>query len=247
MKPNMQRIPLRETWLFLLISLLCAGAFADAGKPPLPVYRAVYEANYSGMSGEAVETLSLDHGGTYHAAQTLSAVVVSAEEHSRFRHIDGRLRPENYRYSLSMLFKKREQKEVFDWQKKTVTHTYKGETRTEPAPAGLHDRFSSRIQLRLDLAAGRKEMSYKVAEKGRIKDYRFAVEGEEQIETFAGSVRAVRVRRVREDDDRQTHMWFVPAWHYLPLRLVQTEDDSTFTLELKEARVGDLELKPAAR
>lgn len=242
----MTHSPTRELWAFLLLAFCCIEVAAEGSQPPLPVYRAVYEANYSGMTGEAVETLSLDHGGTYHAAQTLSAMVVSAEEHSRFRHVDGRLRPENYRYTLSMLFKKREQREAFNWQKQQVTHTYKGETRTEAAPAGLHDRFSSRIQLRLDLAAGKKEMEYQVAEKGRIKTYRFAAEGEETIETFAGPVRAVRVRRVREDSDRQTRMWFVPEWHWLPLRLVQTEDDSTFTLELREARVGEMELKPVA-
>ena len=245
--------PARRLSALLLLALL-AGTVQAGGpvrpaseKPPLPVYRAVYEANYSGMSGEAVETLSLDHGGRYHAAQTLSAVVVSAEEHSRFRHIDGHLRPDEYEYTLSMLFKKREQREKFDWNRNQVTHTYKGETRTEPAPPGLQDRFSSRLQLRLDLAAGQKNMQYQVAEKGRIKTYEFAVVGEETRETFAGPVRTVQVRRVREpDSDRQTLMWFVPAWQWLPLRLEQKEDDSVFTLQLKEARVGDLQIGPAA-
>ncbi len=238
-------------WLLFvaLVGQASAAELARPGdeKPPLPVYRAVYEASYSGMNGEAVETLSLDHGGTYHAAQTLSAVVVSAEEHSQFRHVDGRLRPERYRYTLSMLFKKREQREQFDWNKNQVTHTYKDERRTEAAPAGLQDRFSSRLQLRLDLAAGKKNMRYKVAEKGRIKTYEFAVVGESVRDSFAGPVKAVEVVRVREpDSDRETRMWFVPAWHWLPLRLEQKEDDSLFTLQLKEARIGEQEIQSAA-
>ncbi len=236
----------KHFFAWLLLAALVSHAHAEGKAPPLPVYRAVYEANYSGMNGEAVETLSLDHGGTYHAAQTLSAVVVSAEEHSQFRYVDGSLRPDRYRYTLSMLIKKREQREEFDWKRNQVTHTYKKETSTEPAPAGLQDRFSSRIQLRLDLAAGRDRMTYEVAEKGRIKTYEFAVEGEEERDTFAGRVKTVRVVRVREpDSDRETRMWFVPKWQWLPLRLEQKEDDSVFTLQLKEARVGDQVIAPA--
>ncbi len=233
-------------WLWAVLALLLATGLAAAEQtPPLKVYRATYLANYGGMSGEALETLSLDHGGVYHAAQTLSAVVVSAQEHSQFRYVDGQLRPNKYKYSLSMLFKKREQEEKFDWQKNLVTHTYKGKNSVQKAPPGLHDRFSSRMQLRLDLASGKKEFRYQVAEKGRIKTYEFAVEGEEQLQTFAGPVQAVRVRRVREEDSsRQTRMWFVPKWNWLPARLEQVEDDSEFTLELTGGRVGDLELRP---
>lgn len=229
-------------WVLLLA---CAAAQATESTPPLERYRAVYTASYNGMKGEAVETLSLDHAGVYHAAQDLSALVVTIRERSHFREVsEKQLRPDYYHYAMSMLFKKREQREQFDWEKGQVTHLYKDNTTTEKAPEGLLDRFSSRMQLRLDLAAGKKEMTYPVAEKGKIREYRFAVAGEEQLQTFAGNVSAVKVDRVRKEGaSRQTSLWFVPAWDWLMVRMLQTEDGGEFSLELTEARIGEQTLQ----
>ncbi len=230
---------LHAAWMLLVLSLLPATAAAREEVPLVP-YRAVYDAAMGNLSGEAVEELRVIEPGLYEVSQEMDSLVVTINETSRFRVVKRVLRPQSYRYELSALFNKREQREVFDWNKGTVTHSYKGKTKTDPVKPGTHDRFTSRLQLREDLEAGLKEMKYKVAEKGRLKTYEFAAMGREAVTTPVGTFNAVKVERVREKDSkRKTHLWLAPEWDYLLVRLKQVEKDgSVFTLQLREAVSG---------
>jgi hypothetical protein len=102
-------------------------------------------------------------------------------------------------------------------------------------PTGTQDKLSYQLQLRLDLLAGKTDMTYAVADGGKLKEYRFKVTGEEQIDTPYGRYNAVRVMRDRgEDADRETLIWLAPELDYLIVRLEQTESDGkTYALLLK--------------
>lgn len=226
-------------WALLACAALTAHAAEEADSKLVP-YRVVYQVSMGALSATAVEELKEVATGSYTVSQKMDSMMAEVEENSRFRVIEGRLRPDAYDYEFSAFFKKRVQKEVFDWRAGTVTHTYKDKTSKDKIKPGTYDRFSSRLQLREDLAAGLKEMHYTVAEKGRLRDYRFAVGPEELITTPLGTLRAVKVTRVREQGSkRQTHLWLALDWDYILIALHQLEKDgSTMKLELSEAVTG---------
>lgn len=225
-------------WLMLTCAAFVAQA-AETEPKPIP-YRAVYQVSMGSLSATAIEELREVAPGSYTVSQNMDSMVAEVNESSRFRIVDGRLRPEVYDYEFSAFFKKRVQKEVFNWKTGVVTHTYKERTSRDKIGPGTYDRFSSRLQLREDLAAGLKEMEYTVAEKGRLRKYQFAVGREELIRTPLGSLRAVKVTRVREEGSkRQTHLWLAMDWDYILVALHQLEKDgSTMKLELTEAVTG---------
>lgn len=236
---------MRASWIRLVViwlSLCCGSlaAHADDHTSGLVPYRAVYQVSMGSLSATATEELREIAPGSYAVSQKMDAMMAEVDESSRFRIIDGRLRPDSYDYKFSAFFKKRIQKEVFDWETGIVTHTYKDRTSEDKIEPGTYDRFSSRLQLREDLAAGQTEMMYTVAEKGRLREYKFAVGPEELITTPLGSLRAIKVTRIREaGSKRQTHLWLATDWDYILVALHQLEKDgSNMTLELTEAVTG---------
>ncbi|MFI0459136.1 MAG: DUF3108 domain-containing protein, partial [Candidatus Thiodiazotropha endolucinida] len=81
------------------------------------------------------------------------------------------------------------------------------------------DRLSQQLLVRLHLAEGREDISYQVADGGKIKRYRFLVEGEEDIETPFGQINCLRVRRSKESRKPDYTIWFAPALGYLPVQI----------------------------
>lgn len=225
--------------LALLLGLAVSAQAAEAENKLVP-YRTVYQVSMSNLSATATEELKEVAPGRYAVSQSMDSMMATVEENSRFRLIDGRIRPDSYDYEFSAFFRKRVQKEEFDWNRNIVTHTYKEKQTRDAIKPGTYDRFSSRLQLREDLAAGMKEMTYTVAEKGRLREYKFAVGREELIRTPLGTLRAIKVTRVRkEGSKRQTHLWLAVDWDYILVSLHQIEKDgSNMKLELTEAVTG---------
>jgi hypothetical protein len=145
------------------------------------------------------------------------------------------IQPLSYRYHRKVLGKSRKASIDFDWAKQSATTVVKDTPWKMQVPAGTQDKLSYQLQLRLDLLAGKTDMTYAVADGGKLKEYRFKVTGEEQIDTPYGRYNAVRVMRDRgEDADRETLIWLAPELDYLIVRLEQTESDGkTYALLLK--------------
>lgn len=64
-----------------------------------------------------------------------------------------------------------------------------------------------------------------VAGKGKVESWRFLVVGEEQIDTGAGKIAAIRVERMRDNAERKTTSWHARSMDYLPVKVEQTEPD----------------------
>jgi hypothetical protein len=84
------------------------------------------------------------------------------------------------------------------------------------------------------LANGETDISFDVADGGKLKVYRYRVVGADTIEVPAGTFRTVKVARVRDNSRRETYIWCAPALHYLPVRIWQREtDDSEYQSDLE--------------
>ena len=111
----------------------------------------------------------------------------------------------------------------FDWDKNTVTNNVNKDPWVMPLEPGTLDKLIYQLALMRDMAPGKRDYTYKVADGGKTKIYQAVVLGEEETETPAGKFHTVKITRV--GDKRGTTLWCAPKLNYLPVRIEQTDDD----------------------
>ncbi|GAA0682247.1 DUF3108 domain-containing protein [Marinobacterium maritimum] len=230
---------MRLTLATLLTGCLLGSLPAQADTAQLPAFKATYTTAFDmgiSLSGEAVRQLQQTANGQWRFSSEAAAMMAGISETTRFNYYPSEpIQPVSYRYHRKVLGKSRKASVDFDWDKLSVTTVVKDKPWKMQVPTGTQDKLSYQLQMRLDLLAGKTEMTYSVADGGKLKEYRFKVTGEEEIDTPYGRYNAVRVMRDRgEDADRETLIWLAPELDYLIVRLEQTESDGkTYALLLK--------------
>ncbi|GGB89577.1 dehydrogenase [Marinobacterium zhoushanense] len=212
----------------LLISLaLSQSGLAQAAS--LQSFRATYSATLDGsvaISADAVRELKQLEDGSWIFNSSADAVLAKQHEESHFTYSDEQIRPLSYLYRREVLGKERRVELEFDWPRQRVKTTVEDKPWHMRIPGNTQDKLSYQLQLRKDLAAGRTELSYSVADGGLLSEYRFKVLGEERVTTPDGDYDAIKVERIRDESSgRTTHIWFAPALGYLIVKLYQTESD----------------------
>ena len=153
-------------------------------------------------------------------------------ERSEWRYHDDRIRPLKYRYNRTGR-KARIVEVDFDWDHEVARNTARGQTWRMPLPAETLDKNVYLLALMRDLGAGKREVAYTIADGGKVKTYRLAVIGSEQLHTKVGPVDTLQVRRIREASKRETTFWCAAELSFLPVKVVHREKDgSTVTLLL---------------
>lgn len=146
--------------------------------------------------------------------------------------------PQHYVYKRRGLGKDRDADLRFDWSKKTVTNHVQKSNWQMNVLAGVQDKLSYQLQLQQDFIAGKEKFSYKIADGGHLKEYKFEKVGEEILETPLGKVKAVKVKRSRENDTRVTYAWLAKEWNYLLVRLQQEEKGDSYTIYITKASLN---------
>ena len=149
--------------------------------------------------------------------------------------------PSDYNYKLSaFLMSDRKRQVQFDWQNKTATSPIKKDKWTLTGiPENTYDALSYQLQLLIDVSEGKKEMTYQLAHKGRLRESVFVVLGEEVIETRFGKLNSIAAKKLRDDDaKRQTYLWFSTDYPLLLLKMTQRESDGEeYEIQLNEASI----------
>lgn len=229
----------------LLITAPALAGEADTGAPALIPGSATYKASMDkglSINGSATQTLEQRPDGSWRSEFNVDSFIADIRESVDFRWEDGQIIPEQYRYRLDgLLVRDRSRALNFNWDADTLSGSYEGESFTIPMEARALDPLGFQLQLRQDLKAGKREMSYTVADGDGFDTDRFAVIGEETRSTFSGDLETLKVEKVRDDDSkRETLMWFAPELDYLLVRLVQVEPDgSRYEVRLDDADLTD--------
>lgn len=184
--------------------------------------------------------LTLDENGDYryyaHTRPGLMAGWFIAEEiieESVGRVTAGGLVSQSYRYTETG--NKAGNMEVhFDWPAMKAHTSSGGVTWTQEIQSGTQDRLSQQLMVRLQLANGLKELTYQVADGGKLKRYRFQVVGEEAVETPIGNLRSLKVHRSKESRPPDYTIWFAPDLDYLPVRIERRQGGSRYQMVLEE-------------
>jgi hypothetical protein len=220
---------------------------------PLPfrlsTFRAVYKADYKGLPIRAtgIRELSQTADNSYLLSSSATSFIASITEQSRFSlGDDHQIIPAEYQYHRKGIGKNRDATLRFDWAALQVENNVQAKPWKMSVPQGALDKLSYQLQMRHDLAAAHRQnlpwpdLTYQVADGGKLKTYQFNVVGIEPVNTPVGKFNALRVTRVREDSDRVTDFWLAFEYDFMLVRFVQKEEDrGGFELMLKEATFGD--------
>lgn len=228
--------------LIILLFLLFAPAASGAATAEVlrDGFSSSYALSYNGIEIGVTERnlIPLGDGSLVFKSTAyptgLAAVLLADRvvERSLLKLAEGGLRPVEYSYRQSGGKKTREADLYFSWPR--------GELITQPAnrnvplPENALDALSFQLALMRDLEAGKKSFVYQIADRRRLREYRFEVQGTETIHTPHGRFETVHVRAQNEERDRNFDFWCAPALGYLPVRIVYRDDGDESRLILSD-------------
>lgn len=208
-----------------VIVVLALGAGSALADPvDMKPFRASYLVEWKGMNaaGSTLELRRAD-ANTYEY-ETINrphglfrmALPDSLSQTSTFRINDGHVVPQSFRGSDE---KERPIDLRFDWDRKRVTGTAKGQPVDTELPANAQDPMSLQIASLRNLIDGKlQESVWLVDGDGKVKEYHLALEGTRQIDTALGKLDTLVYTSKRAGSDRLTRTWVAPALGYLPVK-----------------------------
>lgn len=212
-----------------LVLLLCTNSlYAEDFFPPQ--FSAKYKFYAKSLPvGEASRTLSLRKDGKWvfeTVAKTTGFMAflkkIRIEERSIFTREKGKIRPLEYTYQQKGI-KARFNQLSFDWTRKQARNTFNKQTKMIALKRGTLDRLLYQVLLMQDLKQGKRKLSYRVADKGKIKIYIPSLMGNERIETGIGKLETIKYERRSSNSKRRTIFWCAPSLHYLPVQVEHIE------------------------
>lgn len=230
----MQRPPTRalslRTLLVRLLSPLvfvatAAPAQAEGDSPQLKPFRATYSASLNGMPLGANISLELSGGQPeWTLALAGSSALVKYREETRFRWQDCAAMPVRYRYDFSGFGISRKLWLDFNHATRRVT----GESRKGPLSYAVGDDVTDELSLtmiaRCRFANGSPLATFNVATTKGLRQLSYRMVARETVKTPWGKVEALRVERVRnEDDKRQSTLWIAPSLDYVMVKMEHVE------------------------
>ena len=224
---------------------LPGGASAQAGgaaPPPVrvpPPTRLAFE-----VSGEvkrfhysASAEMLWKHDGThYEARQEIRAFLIGSRAQTSVGQLTAHgLQPRRFGDRV-----RSEQAAHFDFDQGRIT--FSANTPSAPIAPGAQDRLSVFIELASLIAAAPErypegtEIALTTASARSAGRWVFRVAQTEALELPAGTISALKLQRVPEDEhDQRADLWLAPSVHYLPVRLRITQSSGDFVdLRLKE-------------
>lgn len=225
--------------MFTLSQAAQAKETASVSPNLLKPYSASYKASISGVpfSGSGSRSLVLNDDGSWTLDFGASATLFKMEETTTFSVRNNKIVSKQYTHERPGLFGRRPlQVANFDWKTKKVNWQREENKWSIELQDGAIDNLAYQIQLRLDLAAGKREgLSYLIADDDEVYRRDFIVEAEEVLSTKAGKLETVRIKIKRDTNKRATWIWLAKNWNYFLVKFMQKEGDSEYVIEFKDA------------
>ena len=218
----------------LLLALFALQVKAEVVQPFTAKYSAKLDLLID-IPVTAERSLKQQNDGYWVFTSKVSSIVAKQTEQSIFSKIAGQLIPFQYTFSRSVFGRSRDIEIQFDQSKSQITTIAKDKPWSQPWESKVQDKLSYQLQLREDVKAGREELSYRIADGGQIKTYRFIKTGIETLTTPAGEFKCLRLQLDRAGDQPQTLIWMAPELDYLTVRLLRIDNQGReHILNLKE-------------
>ncbi|MCK5902988.1 MAG: DUF3108 domain-containing protein [Cocleimonas sp.] len=111
---------------------------------------------------------------------------------------------------------------------------YKNKSFNIKLPQRTLDRASLELALANDIRKNKRNLSYNVVERGKLKKYVFRRLGTETINTATGQLLTTKVRVVRAGNQRSTTFWLAKELGYLPAKILHKEKSDLITTVIKQ-------------
>lgn len=227
--------------LFKKISLSLATALLLLGQSVSAMPKAL-NADYSVHKGSmnlGDMNLSLSYSGNqfhYYKDTTAKGFAALITKAKIIEKVDGsfkgnHLSPTKYYFQQST--RKRSRIENTRFVGNHAQGVYKDKKFNLKIPAGTIDRASLEIALANDITNRKPRLNYNVIERGELKKYIFARQGEERISTPAGRFTTTKVKVVRTGNKRSTLFWLAKELDYMPVKIIHREKNDVITTVIK--------------
>ena len=132
------------------------------------------------------------------------------------------LQPLNYLYQFGNKTDKT-RKAVFDWQANTLQLTTNKGVKTEPLLEDTQDVLSFMYQFMY--VAPLQKMQLNITNGKKLREYDYAFEGEENVNSHLGEVKSIHIAHTGTDIDEKIELWLAIDYQYIPIKIRKTEKD----------------------
>jgi hypothetical protein len=206
----------------------------------LKPYTAEYRTTARGIALNLTRRLREGPDDSFTLTNGGKILVVGFHEVSVFRVEGTRVVPQSYVYQGTGLINRR--REVhFTPGSDTIRSLYKGDWYELPYQDETLDRMSQQEQLRLTLLndpTPKEDISVRIADGRKVKDYKLVFRGEETVQTPMGPIETLHFERIHDDPERESNTWVAPALDYLMVKTVHVEDGQPVEVILTSATLG---------
>lgn len=203
-------------------------------------FTARYELLRNGrVLGEARMSLSRGSDGTWRfetgtrgtrGLASLAGVELSERSTFRWRGLIPELVEYDYRQSVAM--RRRERSLRVDAASNAIISRQDDSVWELRFEEGVVDRHAVALGIVAAVAAGRADLSFRVADRDDVESQRYRVAGRERVSVRAGDFDAILIERIREKPGRDTDTWLAPELGHLAVRIRHREADGE-TLEMR--------------
>lgn len=132
------------------------------------------------------------------------------------------LKPDSFTYQYGNNAKKL-QKAGFDWTGKILSMEVGDRKQVVPLEEGTQDLLSFLYQFMFTPPLEQFQLAVTTGKK--IKTYHYFFEGEEEISTKLGMLRALHIAKSSGKGEEKAELWLAEDYHYLPVKIRKTDAD----------------------
>lgn len=157
-------------------------------------------------------------------AQGLASLFISGKLVQRSEGVvtEHGLQPQHFFYQYGNNEAKAQRAEL-DWNNHTIAMQSSKGLVTQALPAGTQDLLSFMYQYMYQDPLA--QMQVAVTNGKRLRTYSYSFEGEEQVQTRMGEIRALHI--AKSTGNEKTELWLAVDYRYLPIKIRKTDEDGT--------------------
>lgn len=232
---------------FVVLATGLAGFRAAAGADAIPMpFEASYTLSVMGTRFALMKRsfTRLPDGKYFYLSETNTTGLASllykdkvVEESSGLLN-NGKITPMQYRYDRSGGKKTRKVTIDFDWNNGIISTSVNGNAWRMKVRDNIMDKLLYQLVIMHDLVQGRKNISYIIADGGKIKNYHFQTLGEERLDTPLGEFQTLKLERHKPNASGRTTLWCAQNLNYLPVKVENVEKNGRKTTAMIQSLTG---------
>ena len=247
-----------STLTLLLIAL--APMFAISQENTL--FSATYKGKLSGFSVKTKRTLIERSPNHYELKSVARNALASITEQSFFQvaapsstettssnkltDTTIQLIPEKYLYERKILGASSQQHLLFDWNNLTAQYIRKDKpekNKSHQILAGMLDPSLYQLKLQQDAHTGQKTFHYRYPKTWKINTMDFTLSAETTFQLEKTTYHAIQLKRINQDDEKQTLVTLIPDLHFQIAKITHTEEDGkSYSITLTDFSANDKKL-----